>query len=515
MNLRSKSEKIWFWCGFALLLLYLEFVVAGQNNYNGITNISFGVFTAIVAIPMCFMGVLLCSKAKLTGLERNITHKKAGLFSLIVFGITFVILLMWLWAFCPGLYYGDSLNQYEQAVTGSYNNWHPVLHTWLFFWFPLKVWDSMITIVLFQIFLFALAVTYLMFVLFSNGCPRNFMVLSWLYIVSNPNTARIMLHPWKDSAMTIGALILFTQLIQIYATNGNWLKKKRNLIFFSIITFLTMGMRHNAVLLVAPVFLILFVFHRPIRKNLIVCAASVLIATLILQGPIFTLTNVKAPDGRTRESVGMPMTILCTVYMNERDTLSADVQAFMDSLATPDEWQNNYVHGNFNSIKWYSSQGLYQKVDAAGIPRILKYAAEAISKQPESAWYAFVRLTHLIWGIDGKSNYGVDHYSEMQYYENQYLQDFFCCFHPAVNTTIFKYLFNYTGIIILFLLFLAVAKLGNQNLPRVMMVLAPMVYNFGTMLLLSGPDFRFFHFNFVIVVPLLYIILMEKKVSTK
>ena len=63
---------------------------------------------------------------------------------------------------------------------------------------------------------------------------------------------------------------------------------------------------------------------------------------------------------------------------------------------------------------------------------------------------------------------------------------------------------------ILLLLFTAVGKLGNGNLSRVFLVLAPMAYNFGTMLLLTGSDFRFFHFNFVIVVPLLFIILMRE-----
>ena len=38
-----------------------------------------------------------------------------------------------------------------------------------------------------------------------------------------------------------------------------------------------------------------------------------------------------------------------------------------------------------------------------------------------------------------------------------------------------------------------------------------MVYNFGTMLLLTGHDFRFFHLNFVAVIPLVYIMLTNKE----
>jgi hypothetical protein len=40
-----------------------------------------------------------------------------------------------------------------------------------------------------------------------------------------------------------------------------------------------------------------------------------------------------------------------------------------------------------------------------------------------------------------------------------------------------------------------------------------MAYHFGTMLLLSGPDYRFFHMHYVILIPVIYIILMNKRLS--
>ncbi len=52
-------------------------------------------------------------------------------------------------------------------------------------------------------------------------------------------------------------------------------------------------------------------------------------------------------------------------------------------------------------------------------------------------------------------------------------------------------------------------NLGTKSL---FLILPSIAYNFGTMLLLCGPDYRFFHFNAVITLPLL-IALLSKKVN--
>ncbi len=161
-----------------------------------------------------------------------------------------------------------------------------------------------------------------------------------------------------------------------------------------------------------------------------ISGAAVLAATLFWMGPGLTLAGVERPDKRVTETTGMPMSVLCSVYVymsQDPDAMSQEVREFMDSLATPDQWETYYSRSEgFNSIN-------------------------------------------------------------------------------------LKYLFNYLGLVILFLLFIAVAQLGHGNLARVFLVIPVMAYNFGTMLLLSGNDFRFFHFNFLLVVPLLYIILQGKQ----
>ena len=169
-------------------------------------------------------------------------------------------------AFFPGSFGNDNLVQLEQVYSGSYSNWHPVLHTWLFFTLPLKLVPQHWFIVTYQLIWYSLAMGYLLYVLFTSGSPRWLLAITWFLIVCNPNSIDLMLYPLKDSAMTIFCIVLFAQLVRIYLSQGQWLKKPLHLLLFALFAFLTMGMRHNAVLLIAPIFLFLLIFFPAVRR---------------------------------------------------------------------------------------------------------------------------------------------------------------------------------------------------------------------------------------------------------
>ena len=68
------------------------------------------------------------------------------------------------------------------------------------------------------------------------------------------------------------------------------------------------------------------------------------------------------------------------------------------------------------------------------------------------------------------------------------------------------------GFYILLLMFVGVSRFGRT--PKKSLLWLPVLaYNFGTALLLCGPDFRFFSFNTVITFPLLLTILGERNTN--
>lgn len=515
MGLNAKADKIWFWATFSLLVVYGEAVVFLQDYNVDRVALARSVLSAVCVVPVCFGGVLLCRRIRLTTGETPPDKRRSAVVFVSVAALAFAYYFLWQWTYWPGSFSVDSFDQLGQVISGQYSNWHPVLQTWLFFTLPYKLFHSAGAIVTMQLLWFSLAFSYLITTLYKNSCSKWFIVLGGLYILVSPCTIQIMLYPWKDSAMSLFALVLFTQLIQIYATDGQWLKKWYNLAAFTLFAFLTNAMRHNAILLVAPVFVVLLVFLKNARRPVWISAAGFLAATLILQGPIFSLANVEKPDQRVVETMGLPMTILCNVYANDPEALSPEIQQFMASLATPFDWAFYHETGNFNPIKWYSSKGLPEKVDAMGHETLFRYTAQAFRNSPRYAFQALVRLTSMVWSVGGGPGWTIASRINandlgIARVESRPLRWLLDAYNYLATSLPAGYLFNFTGLTILILLFAAVSRVGG-GLGRAFLVLAPLAYDFGTMLLLSGPDFRFFHCNFVLIVPLLYLFLRKER----
>lgn len=510
-GLESRGERIWFRWGFALLLIYLELVVLGGNIMDEKTGALSIVLPAVSAAVFCVTAVLLLSRLHLTDAEK---HRRGGAaVAAAVFIATLAVLFMWQWAFWPGCFSSDSINQYSQAADGWYNNWHPVIHTWLFVLLPLKIFGGAWGVVFFQLLIFSGALAYLLFVMYDEGCPLWFILLSWAYTVLSPYTGSMLLFVWKDCVLDALLALLMGQLIRIYSDSGAWLKKPLNLAALTALSFLILNIRHNAVLLIGPLFIVLLVFIGRERKRLLLSAAAVLAATAIWAGPVLNIADVERPDQRVTETVGLPMSLLCSVYTRNADSMSPEVREFMDSLAEPWQWEECYrADEGFNSIKWYGNDDLADIVDARGTGTILRYALDSALRSPRYALSGVLRLTGFLWRINGDSLYWYapaisanDYGISPQWHEP--LVSAGLSYMSAAARAPLNLLFNYIGVPILALLLFAVAQLGGGRLGRVFLVIPVMAYNFGTMLLLSGADYRFFHFNFVIAAPLIYLML--------
>lgn len=505
MGLYSKTERRWFRAALVLLFVYMECFALAQ-------------FTTLMSLPLCVVGLLLVSRIK----DIEICHVdemswgKRLRFIAIVAGITFAVFFLWQIAYWPGGFSPDSIDQYNQAITGRYLDWHPTLHTWLFFRLPLFLFHgSAAAIITVQLIYFSLAIAYMFYVLYTSGCPQKFLIFAWLYIVLNPNNTNLMLYPWKDCAMTIFSVVLISYIVRIYLTKGAWLKKWYHFILFTVFAFLVCEMRKNAILFVVPIFIILFFFIHDIRFGMVISAICVILASLMLHGPVFSYMRVQEPDMSPEEVLGLPLTILSTVYAEDPESLSDEARNFMSSLATPEQWEDYVPQTSYLGIK-YSNKDHAELVRQEGVERIVRYALEAAISSPQHAWRAFINLTRMVYGFDYEAGWGMN---TVGVSGNSYgltttgnfilrkichLYSLICCI------TILKYFFRCTGTLILLMLFLAVGRLGKGNLSRVMLVLAPMTYNFGTMLMLCGDDYRYFHFNYLIVIPIVYLILRDR-----
>lgn len=518
LDLETEIEKRWFIAAFILLFIYLWLCQYLRSflEYDISSGIACSIlFPALQVLPLCVFGVMLFSKFHIpdvTGCDPFPRLRR--FFPVMAFAVTFGYLLLWLIAYYPGAFGVDNIFQLSQVYYGYFDNWHPVLHTWPFYWIPWKIYPHPVSITLFQILLFCLAVGYLYRVLCSKGCPMWFIIGSWLFLIMNCHTMSMMISPLKDSALSIVSLVVFTQVIEIYESKGTWLKKWNHFLVFTVVCFLASGVRHNGILLIAPLYIILFIFQKEARKPIVFSAILVMLGIWFMNGPIMFFERVCPTFNRQTEVLGMPMTILSSVYMKDRSVLSPEAIRFLDSLATQEEWNTIFEFGSFNSIKFVSSLPLQERVEQEGMAAILKYTVEAISRSPIWSTKAFITLTQEVW--DPLSNVGgfVPHCSDhvvdgvgITAENNETLIQILTQWGETTDSLFLSLFTKNVGMMLLIALFAAVANVGRGKLGRAFMVFPILVYDLGTMLLLTGGDFRFFHVSFVIIVPLLYLIL--------
>ena len=524
LGLETKAQKRWFIAAFILLYIYLWLCQYLRSflEYDITNGVACSIlFPAIQVLPLCVFGVMLFAKFRIPDVTGSDSFPRLRrFFPLIAFAVTFGYLLLWLIAYYPGGFCVDNIFQLSQAYYGYFDNWHPVLHTWVFFWIPLQIYPHPFSITLFQILLFCLAVGYLYRVLCRRGSPMWFIIGSWLFLILNCHTMSLMISPLKDSALGIVSLVVFTQLIEIYETQGQWLKKWHHFLVFTVVCFLASGVRHNGILLIAPLYIILFIFQKEARKPVLFSAALVLFGIWFMNGPIMFWDRICPPSNRQMEVLGMPMTILSSVYMKDRSVLSPEAIRFLYSLTTQEEWNTVFQFGNFNSIKFVSSLPLADRIEQEGTAAILKYTAEAISRSPIWSTKAFITLTREVWdplsNVGGYTPYCSDIVIDgigVAFEGNQALAQILTVWGETTDSLFLSLFTKNVGMMILIAMFTAVANVGRGKLGRAFMIFPMLIYDFGTMLLLTGGDFRFFHFSFVIIIPLLYLILSGRNTN--
>lgn len=522
LGLETKIEKRWFIAAFVLLFLYLWLCQYLRSflEYDISSGVACSIlFPVLQVLPLCVFGVMLFSTFHIPNVTGNDSFPRLRrFFPVIAFAVTFGCLLLWLIAYYPGAFRVDNIFQLSQVYYGYFDNWHPVLHTWPFYWIPWKIYPHPVSITLFQILLFCLAVGYLYRVLCRRGCPMWFIIGSWLFLIMNCHTMSMMISPLKDSVLSIVSLVVFTQVIEIYESRGIWLKKWNHFLAFTVVCFLASGVRHNGILLIAPLYIILFVFQKEARKPILYSAVLVMFGIWFMNGPIMFFERVCPPSNRQGEVLGMPMTILSSVYVKDRSVLSPEAIRFLDSLATQEEWNTVFEFGSFNSIKFVSSLPLQDRVEQEGAAAILKYTAEAIRRSPIWSTKAFITLTREVW--DPLSNVGgyVPYCSDIvvdgvgiTVANNETLIQILTHWGETTDSLFLSLFTKNVGMMLLIVMFAAVTNVGRGKLGRAFMVFPMLIYDLGTMLLLTGGDFRFFHVNFVIIIPLLYLILSERK----
>ena len=502
------------------LILYVNFIIDADillSDCSDAARIWLYILVFAASVIVCPALIRLLSRYSLR-FKPVLTSRgsKAAWFALFLL-ISAAVLGFYYIANFPGAFSADSITQYKQAITGQYNNWHPVLHTLLGFTLPLKLtggWAG--SIVLFQIIAFVFASAYAAYtILRHSNIP--YAVLSLLFILISPATAVMSVYPWKDIAFAITALVIVSYAANAYFTKGEWLKKPGHIVAVVIVLVLATVFRHNALLFTLPMLIALLLYLN--RRAALIIAACFVAAVVLIEGPFYALLNVEQPDGRAEEVLGVPVSVIGTVAAKNPQALDDDVKEFIYSVAPAETWTNGYVIGNFNTVKFRTGTN-NKKISEAGVPKVIGYMLRCFIKAPKEAWTGFIAATDMVYTITGDDAYWSDVYPmivENEFgitYQPDWNAKYVISFVSTRLNTFTKWIFWYVGAMNLLLITAALAKLRFRKKgewKRILMVLSMLLYNFGTMLLLSGDDFRLFYYTFPVTPVLLLLIMREER----
>ena len=514
-DVKSYLREPKFWL-ITVLAMYLEITYILE-----LINVdqTLAILSAIAALLLNILISVLALRTALNIAEINGGGycKSPCLYSFIIFLALFCLLLIYHLAYWPGMWCYDVVNNNLLQGLGfhRYNNWHPVLHTFLFVALPGKIFSHPADFIIVQNIWLSLAVAYLFYTMLKYKMFFG-AKLYIAYIFVNSLFLLGMQHIIKDSSLCVFAIILWAQYMNIILSEGKWLKSKLNIIFFAAVMVCTGYMRHNAVLLTFPMLLIVCFYHKNLKKAKMLLVFAVVIAVLLVKS-LYAHLEVQKPGGRVTETILFPMTIVSNVMKRTPEKLPAQTRDEMYKLASNKVYEVYYIPGNVNSIKWKAKEleKAFNRTefDKMTYSKAFRYLYESFVYAPSAAWEAFAKLTNIVWSMNvairmpngiSENKFGLKA-NYHPFYHKLVLQ-----LSAPERCKIIKVLYGCVGLFMFIMLAFALAMIARRKYSFVH-ILPLLTYNLGTMCFLAGPDHRFFFLNIPLWLPVIYLMLADKK----
>lgn len=502
------SSKIVQYLTDVILSVYIAIVISFTLCYK------YFAFILTTAVITCVVFVLiLLADERITRRASRISSPSpqnypSWRFTVSIFTIILAGQLFYFSAYYPGGFNLDALGQWGQAHSDyPYDDWHPFVST-MWIKFILLIQDSLPFYIFSQALLFSAAFAKLSNSLLRIGVKRVSIIIYALFVALSPSIGMNNICLTKDVQFTILIILLTDIGIQMMLSpHGNWLLKPVNICYTVAILFLASTVRHNGILYTISFLLLLAVVYRERIKQILIVAAVTLLSIVIVKGPIEQSLNVTPHSNTVGESIGIPMAIMANALVNDPDNTPSDVHEFLNQIADDSDWHAYYITGEWDSCKW--EFGGIELLQDAHLTDILTKAAETIFACPQASYESIRENTRIFWQVIGdSSNWAAD----MYFCENEYnLQQ---TPNPVLNAIANKlvhlsenlsinWLIWNNGLDILVLVVLLYYSI-NHNISKMTLLLVPLLcYDFGTMLLLAGPNHRYFYLNKCLFIPIL------------
>ncbi|MCC8139985.1 MAG: hypothetical protein LIO67_06770 [Lachnospiraceae bacterium] len=497
----------------------MYFSVAGISGMSTAVKLLLTLIAGAVALTAGPFLVKKIRPFRLPGADEDYLHsKKRFYFAAGVWIAAFLVFLPNYIAYYPGAIINDAATQFGQAVSGQYWNEHPLIHTFLSFTVPLKLtggWAGSIALI--QMLLFCSVICYI-YVVLARLVNYKLALGVAAFLILNPITGKMSIHPLKDSPMALCAAVLVLCALQIYYSRGEWLRSPRHIFLLAFSFSMATMVRHNGILFTLPV-AVGIVLSTKDWKSILKTAGIIVVMFLAVRVGLYQVLNSESADNWNLQTLGLPLTIIGNVVVESPDSLDEETREFVYAFAPQETWEKYYVCGNFNNLRRSGEVDL-ELVEEYGRGAIIKMAISCIEREPVLSFKAFLYLTKVVYLLDpGDAFYEitweVEEYQAVPYQGSLQMKAVVDGYSHVFYNTPLKYIFCYIGVMNVLVIICICGKIRLnvfEDWKRLFSCVAILTYNFATMLMLTGSDDRFFYLSFF-TAPLLAIFALKGEAS--
>lgn len=466
---------------------------------------AFAILPAFVGAFYCLLSGLKIAAGRLTFRQPETRCGFSWRLFLTVFAVVFSGQMLYWAAYYPGGFNLDAYGQWDQ-INGlqALNNWHPVFTTALY-WMLTRVCDSFAFCIFSQLLAFSLSMSYFLAVLREVGVRNALLLIAAVYIGTNPAIGLNNVCLFKDVPFTIALIWLNIALVRTVATNGEWLSSAAHACWLALALAAVMLIRHNGIFYTVPVVVLLCGVFAAYRKRVLVASCACILLFAAIEGPLFSALSIEKHDNPVGEMVGLPMSVMANDLVSDPENVPDGVRSFLQSVASEQEWCDNYELGEWDSCKWIFGEGELFK--DASLGNIIDLSLTSALASPNSAYRSLRENTRVVWQVAGNVDWDTWVYIEDNDYGIEPRPNELAAqvvgailsfsFTPA--GTVLCWNIGVANVVFILLCFICVVKRDSKPL---VLVVAPVAYSLLTMLLLCGPSHRYFYFASVIVAPI-------------
>lgn len=449
-----------------------------------------------------------------------------------------MVSLIYLWAFYPGIFVPDSINQWDQIHSSMpWNDWHPIAHTFLIKVTTL-IGNKPVTFVLFQIVCYSLVMAYAMDFI-KDYITKSINIFVLCFFLVFPLLPLSSIQIIKDSSFTIALVLLTICLLKIVGSQGEWLSSLSHRCTLSLSFLGVIFFRHNGWPVFIVFLLICLLFLRKGYFRLYSTAFICALFYLVITGPIYNHYEVIRTD--STESLGMLIQISGEIISSDGD-INEKEATYYYSLMSKENWKALYKPRDVDNIKFKSR---FQKKIIQDDPQTFILTTLSIAKKnPGLAVKAYIQQTEVLWHtnmpsenlrpmfrtqLKGKAGpYYFLSQDQMEKYKPDYrglfltdsrfksktLENFFVSLFDRIFNSSIRYLFMPAVFLIIFLLSSGILWLKGYGLYT--LAFLPYFLTLGTMFVaIPAPDIRYALPNYFISIIALCIALGIKNKNTK